>query len=247
MIKKMQDTMQTRPNQLMKEGSEKVNNSTLVREYIRDCILKDNLKPGDKLPSEGQIADALGIARNSVREATRALESIGVLEIKHGVGLVVRSFNLDAIVDIFSYGFVLDKSLIYDLYDIRKQLECSLLPKVVENINEITIRECDLILAEWEYAAHKGSPVHDIDRKFHDTLYKPIGNDLLIGLCSIFWTAFKQAEIKGLIIRYTPFDMQESLSVLADHRAVLEAIKQKDVSLATNLMQKHFRKLEVPA
>ena len=231
----------------MKAMDGKMNNSELVREYIRDCILKDNLQPGDKLPSEGQIAESLGIARNSVREATRALESIGVLEIKHGVGLVVRSFNLDAIVDIFSYGFVLDQSLIYDLYDIRKQLECSLLPKVVENITDLTLRACDLILAEWDYLAHEGSPVHDIDRKFHDTLYKPIGNDLLIGLCNIFWTAFKQAEQKGLIVRYTPFDMQESLSVLADHRALLEAIKQRNVSLAMDLMEKHFRKLEVPA
>lgn len=246
MIANMQNTVKSNEIQLMNESSEKVFNSDLVREYIRDCILKDNLQPGDRLPSEGNIAEVLGIARNSVREATRALESIGVLEIKHGVGLVVRSFNLDAIVDIFSYGFVLDKSLIYDLYDIRIQLESSLLPKVIENITDMTIRECELILAEWEYYVHKGNPVHDIDRKFHDTLYKPIGNDLLIGLCSIFWTAFKQAEQKGLIVRYTQFDIHESLSVLEDHRAVLEAIKKKDVSSAMELMRKHFRKLEVP-
>ncbi len=243
----MQNTVHAMPQQGTNGGPEKVSNSELVRDYIRDCILKDDLQPGDRLPSEGNIAEELGIARNSVREATRALESMGILEIKHGVGLVVRSFNLDAIVDIFSYGFVLDKSLIYDLYDIRIQLESSLLPKVIENISDITIRECELILAEWEYYVHKGNPVHDIDRKFHDTLYKPIGNDLLIGLCNIFWTAFKQAEQKGLIVRYSQFDFNESLSVLADHRAVLEAIKDKDVSLAMDLMRKHFRTLEVPA
>ena len=112
MTVKKQNTVQAIQGQVTNKGADKVNNSVLVREYIRDCIFKDNLKPGDKLPSEGQIAEDLGIARNSVREATRALESIGVLEVKHGVGLVVRSFNLDAIVDIFSYGFVLDESLI---------------------------------------------------------------------------------------------------------------------------------------
>lgn len=241
----LQKTKEYPPGEII-EKSERKNNSVIVREYIRDCVHRDNLQPGDKLPSEGQIAEDLKVSRNSVREATRALESIGVLEIKHGVGLVVRSFNLDAIVDIFSYGFVLDKSLIYDLYDIRKHLECSLIPKVVENISDITISKCEMILAEWDYFAHKGSPVHDFDRKFHDALYQSIGNDLLIGLCNIFWTAFKQAEQKGLLVRYTPFSMQESLSVLADHRAVLEAIKQKDVPLAIKLMESHFRELEIP-
>ena len=101
----------------------KKSNIVLVKEYIRNCIVSQNLKPGDHLPSECQIAEELCIARNSVREATRALESIGLIEIKHGVGLLLRAFNLDAILDIFSFGFVMDRSMIFDLYEIRKMLE----------------------------------------------------------------------------------------------------------------------------
>jgi len=224
----------------------KISNTDQVREYIRDYIVQNNLKSGDMLPCEGKIAEDLGIGRNSVREATRALASIGILEIKHGVGLVVREFNLDAIVDIFTYGFALDRTLIFDLYSIRKQLESSLMDKVIENINEVTISKCELILAEWDYSVQKGTPVHDIDRKFHDTLYKPVGNDLLIALCDMFWSAFKQAEQNGVIIRYTPSEKEEALKVLSEHREILQAIKEKDAEKARLRMVSHFRKLVVP-
>ena len=63
---------------------EKACNTVVVKKYIRDYIAKNKLQPGDLLPSEGQIADELGIGRNSVREATRALDSIGLIEIKKG-------------------------------------------------------------------------------------------------------------------------------------------------------------------
>ncbi len=75
----------------------KKNNTTLVREYIRNLIVERGLKAGDMLPCEGEIAEALEISKSSVREATHALESIGLIEIRHGIGLVIRDFNLDAI------------------------------------------------------------------------------------------------------------------------------------------------------
>ena len=225
--------------------SGKMSNTAMVKDYIKECIVRERLKPGDKLPCEGQIAEDLGIGRNSVREATRALESIGLIEIKQGVGLILRSFNLDAIVDIFSYGFAMDKSMIFDLYEIRKMIECTIMPTVIEKINDITISKCELILAEWAFLVQQGTPVHDIDRKFHDTLYRPVGNELLIGLCGIFWAAFKQAEQSGVIVRYFPQDKAVALTVLEEHRAILEAIKQKDPEKATMLMEKHFRKIEL--
>ena len=79
------------------KNKEHESNVAIVKEYIRNCIKKDCLRPGDLLPSECQIAKDLNISRNSVKEATRALECIGLIEIKHGKGLILREFNLDAI------------------------------------------------------------------------------------------------------------------------------------------------------
>ena len=121
----------------------KKNNTTLVREYIRGLIVRQGLKAGDMLPCEGDIAAALEISKSCVREATHALESIGLIEIRHGIGLVLRDFNLDAIGDIFDYSFVLDPSIVLDLYDLRRQLESSLMPRVVELISEAQLQRCE--------------------------------------------------------------------------------------------------------
>ena len=141
---------------------EKTCNTSIVKNYIRDYIAKNKLQPGAVLPSEGQIAEELDIGRNSVREATRALESIGLIEIRKGKGLILRSFNLDAVLDIFSYGFILDNSMLFDLYEIRRMIECSLMPHVIENINDVVISQCEMILAEWAFLVQKGEAVYEI-------------------------------------------------------------------------------------
>ena len=225
---------------------EKTCNTSIVKNYIRDYIAKNKLQPGAVLPSEGQIAEEPDIGRTSVREATRALESIGLIEIRKGKGLILRSFNLDAVLDIFSYGFILDNSMLFDLYEIRRMIECSLMPHVIENINDVVISQCEMILAEWAFLVQKGEAVHEMDRKFHDALYAPAGNKLLIGLCDIFWTSFKQAEDNGLIIRYFPDNKDDALSVLEQHRQILNAIKERDVKKSSSLMYQHFRSLEIP-
>ena len=71
-------------------------------------------------------------------------------------------------------------------------------------------------------------------------------NKLLIGLCDIFWTSFKQAEDNGLIIRYFPDNKDDALSVLEQHRQILNAIKERDVKKSSSLMYQHFRSLEIP-
>lgn len=225
---------------------EKACNTVVVKKYIRDYIAKNKLQPGDLLPSEGQIADELGIGRNSVREATRALDSIGLIEIKKGKGLILRSFNLDAILDIFSYGFILDRTMLFDLYEIRRMIECALMPRVVENINDVVISQCEVILAQWAFLVQKGEAVHEKDREFHDALYAPAGNNLLIGLCDIFWASFKQAEDNGLIVRYFPDNKEDALNILEQHRQILNAVREKDVKKSSFLMYQHFRSLEIP-
>ena len=227
-------------------NKEHESNVAIVKEYIRNCIKKDCLRPGDLLPSECQIAKDLNISRNSVKEATRALECIGLIEIKHGKGLILREFNLDAILEVLSYGFLVDRSIIFDLYEIRKMIETTIIKKAAQIVDEKTILKCELILAEWAYKIESNEMVHDLDRKFHDTLYKPLGNDLLIGLCDLFWASFKEAEIKGVILSYTPNNKKEALSVLEEHRHILEEIKKHDPEKSAEAMINHFRELIVP-
>lgn len=222
----------------------KKSNTTLVREYIRNLIVSQGLKPGDMLPCEGDIATALEISKSCVREATRALESIGLIEIRHGIGLVLRDFNLDAIGDIFDYGFVLDPSIVLDLYDLRRQLETSLMARVVEKITSEQIVRCQGILNEWTRLAENNDPTYQIDGLFHDTLYSVMDNRMLTSLCHIFWKSYRDLETSQQLKRESPTNLQAAMKTIEDHRRILDAVRKRDEALASRLMFEHFGGIE---
>ncbi len=218
--------------------------TTLVREFMHTLIGEGNLKPGDALPSEGKIATELEISRGSVREAVRALEGIGIVEVRHGNGLFLREFNLDAFLEIFTYGLLLDSRAIVELYEIRRMLETATMPKVVEKVNDDIVRRCEDILIEWEQLIRDNKAVHDKDRLFHETLYAPVGNKMLLELCNIFWFAFRNAEIEGYFEKASLGKDYDELQILEDHRRILDAVRRRDSSVATRLMGDHFKGIE---
>ncbi|MBP3647131.1 MAG: FadR family transcriptional regulator [Clostridia bacterium] len=222
----------------------KKSNTSLVREYIRNLIVSQGLKSGDMLPCEGDIAAALDISKSSVREATHALESIGLIEIRHGIGLVLRDFNLDAIGDIFDYSFVLDPSIVLDLYDLRQQLESSLMPRIVERVQDIHFDRCESILAEWELLADAEESTYEVDRQFHETLYSVVDNRMLTKLCHIFWNTFRDLELTEQLRRGQPKTIEGTHKIIQDHRRILEAVRARDSELASRLMFSHFSRIE---
>ena len=75
-----------------------------VRESLRRHIDENRLEAGDPLPPEGDLAQQLGVSRNSVREAIKALESLGVLEMRRGVGVFVKAFSFEPLLENLTYG-----------------------------------------------------------------------------------------------------------------------------------------------
>lgn len=221
-----------------------ISNTTLVRDYIRDYISRQNLQPGDMLPAEGEIAQTLQISKSSVREATRALEGLGLIEIKHGIGLVLRTFNLDAFVVIWEFSALLDPGVVLELYDMRRIMETALIMRVIQNVDDATLAKCDAIIAEWETIVRDGGPDYDIDRRFHETLYSLVSNKTLTSLGNVFWTAQKEMEARNIIRRANPKSRSQAEKTLQDHKGILAAIKNKDTALGMRLMEGHFSELK---
>ena len=66
---------------------------------VMELILDRNLMPGDPLPTENDLSAALGVGRNTLREALKVLQALGVIEIRHGFGMFVARSNFEALVD----------------------------------------------------------------------------------------------------------------------------------------------------
>ena len=79
--------------------------SEMVAERIREYIIENGLKPGDKLPTEGELTELYGVSRVSVREATKALSFLGIIEAAPRRGLTVGNFSVERVSKYLAFHF----------------------------------------------------------------------------------------------------------------------------------------------
>ena len=93
-----------------------------VAKQIERLILK-KLQPGDKLPSERELAEMLQVSRSSIRDAIRGLELMGLVEPRQGAGTIVRELSSESLVNPFASALKRRQELVSELLDFRKILE----------------------------------------------------------------------------------------------------------------------------
>ncbi|MDD2422403.1 MAG: GntR family transcriptional regulator, partial [Heliobacteriaceae bacterium] len=81
-----------------------------IVEQLRALIAKGNLMPGDKLPSERELSERLGVSRASVREALTALEVMGILDVRPGDGTFVRETNQSSIIEPLAWVLAVERN-----------------------------------------------------------------------------------------------------------------------------------------
>jgi DNA-binding FadR family transcriptional regulator len=209
-----------------------------IQDYIKRTITDNQMQPGDMLPPEGQIAQDLGVSRGSVREAVKALESLGIVEVRHGNGVFVRAFNFDSFLDLLSYGLVFDHSRIAEVLQIRKWLELAAIGEATQRIDPGEIAQIEEVLDRWDGKAAAGELTSDEDRAFHRMLYSSLGNQSLNALLDTFWLVFHAVPVRSITT-----DLQPT-TTLQDHREILAALRRRDAPLARQRIQDHFRNLE---
>jgi DNA-binding FadR family transcriptional regulator len=208
-----------------------------VRDYIKQYILEHGLNGGDPLPPETQWAQELGVGRSSVREAIKALQSLGIVEVRHGNGLFVREYNFDPVLETLSYGMRLDTTTLAELAQIRIWLEASVIMEAVKQITPHKIAQLKTVMQAWANRIAHGQPSPDLDEQFHRILYESLNNQTLIKLLETFWIAFKNLEValpKADISRLT----------LRQHQAILDAIEAGDAALTRQRLIEHFGPLQ---
>jgi DNA-binding FadR family transcriptional regulator len=209
-----------------------------VRQYLTEFIIKNNLGPGDPLPPETHLVRDLGVGRSSVREAVKALQTLGFIEVRHGDGLYVREYNFDPIVETFTYGLRWDPTTLSELVQIRTWLETAVIGDAVKQISEERLRQLEAILETWAGKVEAGHNYAEDDRLFHRTLYEALGNTTLIKLLDVFWVAFENVDIESITKDLDPVE------TLQDHQSIVQAVRAGDTSLARRRLRRHFSHLQ---
>ena len=212
---------------------EEIDRITQIENRIKAYILKNQLQPGDKLPTEEQLAAQLQVGRTAVRETFRRLEALGIVESHQGYGRVVRDFNFDPILNGLSYGLVFHGHNIMQVLEIRRALDDFFINEAIQNLQEADIAELETIVQRMIAGGQDNPNFHQEDHDFHALLYRRCGNQLAAQLFEITWTVRIQAIDREIALSQMP------VGIVEEHAAILTAIKACNVTLAREYLLNH--------
>ncbi|GAA1597614.1 FadR/GntR family transcriptional regulator [Kribbella sancticallisti] len=200
-----------------------------LEERIIALIHERGLVPGAAMPTEPQLTDLLGASRNSVREAIRALQALGIVDIRHGHGTFVGQASLSGLSTSLAFRVRSSDSIraIRELVEVRELLEIGLIGEVASGPPD------DARLDALDELVSAMAEDLEADRAFHALLYEDCDNELVLQLIDLFWDTYHQVEhFLG-----APADKKD---VVANHQRIVTALRERDPDAAREAMRRHF-------
>ena len=208
-----------------------------VAQRIERLILK-KLRPGDKLPSERELAEMLKVSRSSIRDAIRGLELRGMVEPRQGAGTIVRERPSESLVNPFTNALERRRELVSELLDFRKMLEPPLAARAATHASADEISEMEEILQRQDDKQGRGEAAVGEDAEFHYSVALASGNSVVLKVLDILMDLLRDTRERSLQVDGRP---QKSLS---GHRRILAAIKRHDAEAAKSAMRRHIEDVE---
>ncbi|MFI7609938.1 FadR/GntR family transcriptional regulator [Nonomuraea terrae] len=209
-----------------------------AQEGVKDLIVRRGLVAGDPLPTESELMEELHVSRNSIREALKALQAVGIVDIRHGFGMFVGRMSLAGLVDelTFHSRITLQNGAdhLSHLVEIREILESGLVQRLIELGPEADLSAVADVIARMEAESGAGLVSPETDRLFHDLLYRPLGNPLVSRLLGAFWDVYYQLRDALGAPDEPPGDVAKR------HRDIYDAVLAGDRAAAVAAVHAHF-------
>lgn len=210
-----------------------------ILRQIKGFISENHLQPGERLPGEEILASQLGVGRPALREALRALEAVGAIETRKGVGRFVGSFAAEAYVANFTTESLINSFSEHDLAETRCLLEIASIPMAVTRLTDDELQELQELLAAMTTKIEHRQRYLDEDLGMHRLIMKHTENMLIAVMLDAVY-ALSAARIKNDAELLNHFDSGKSAIDLREHVALTEALLARDSHLAQQRLMEHF-------
>lgn len=202
-------------------------------ESMKEHIVSHNLRAGDRLPTEGEFCEGLGVSRRVVREAFKALVSVGIVTVRAGDGAYVSDLSYGRLVDHCAFAVERSGRSMEELAAARCAVELGIVETIISRIDDDAVRRLEGIV---ERILNAGSMKEhlDADCRFHKALIEISGNGPLIEFCRLIDAFFYRIPAAG---RY-PKD--HSRKVAEEHRIIVEAVKRRDIDALRQIIRAHY-------
>jgi len=208
--------------------------SDQIVDQIHNLLLTRALKPGQRLPTETELADEFGVSRSTVREAFSVLEVQGVIERRKN-GTFLRKYSLNRILDAVELPRKMDHELFADLIEARIHLELQVIDLACKRVEETDLLRMETAIQMMEDDLVAGRSGVEADIFFHQCLAVATKNQVLAGIGRSFGQMLKETRMKTL---QAPGRLAECLK---EHRQIYEAVKNHDTDTARILIQEHLK------
>jgi GntR family transcriptional repressor for pyruvate dehydrogenase complex len=211
-----------------------------IVDQIKQLISGGELKPGDKLLSERELADRLQVSRVSVREAIRSLEMLGFIEIRHGEGTFVRDTNADDVIRPLAMFLAMERVSLLDMFEVRRIFETATAGLAAERATDVEIEQIGSLLEKMKDRIEHGDSEkgEEYDAAYHYAVAEATHNNLLIKLLRTIheeWSRAVSAGSQQLLLDRA----NNAPKIIEQHTQVFEAIKVRDAVTASQAMLKH--------
>ena len=213
----------------------------IVRQFV-DLVERGVLKPGDRLPSERDMARELGVSRLPLREALKALQAMGFIKVQNRRKTLVLPITKNILQDPIS--LVLDGNIekVFELLEIRKVLESWAAQRATEKATEDDIVELDRMVTQLKKDFAKGNLGDKADADFHLAIAHATHNTILSHLMATWYHLLWNCQ---KVSREKLFDNEKNRRLLLNqHIEIFEAIREHDKQRAGEAIQRHIKFVE---
>jgi GntR family transcriptional repressor for pyruvate dehydrogenase complex len=202
---------------------------------LKQLITSGQLKPGDRLPAERQLAEKLGVGRSYVREAILKLEFYGLLRTSPQSGTYVSGLSIKVLDNLISDIIKFNKDDFSALIEARYYIELDAVRLAAERRTEQDVIELRAALEEHELKAEQNLDSFEEDMLFHIKIAEAAKNSVIESMMIVL-----VPDLIKNIIESNVCGKDRSMIAIDEHRAILKAIEEKDIDAAENAMAMHL-------
>ncbi len=197
-------------------------------------FIRRELKPGDKLPSERELAQSCKVSRSSIRDAMRRLELMGLVEPRQGAGTIVRDPSPDSLVNPLFSALMRKRKHVSELLDVRIMIEPAIAMRAAKHINPEQLARMEAILRRQGEKLQSGESGIEEDSEFHYTIATAANNSVLLHVIDVLMDLLRESRERNMQVEGR---QQKSFE---GHQRIFTALSRGDAKAAEAAMRKHL-------
>jgi GntR family transcriptional repressor for pyruvate dehydrogenase complex len=208
---------------------------------LRELIAQGRIKPGDRLPPERELAELFRASRNSVRDALRVLEQMGLIESRQGDGTYVRSVSPEELTEPLALLLLQSRNQMRELWEVRRLLEPAVAEFAAARATEEELAEMASVLEAQRRKVEAGFLALEEDTAFHELIAQAARNTVILRVMDTLVDLLRQSRERSLQRGDRP------VLSLRGHLRILDALRRRDPQAARAEMLQHLREMEEQA